>query len=205
VTRGLAAAPCFAALCLAAPAAAQWSDALDPPLPRPAEEATPTPVDEDEDEDEVPFAGPRVQLGYAFYGLADGFGGGDVHAGHVAVFIGLPLPQLRFGVNLEFAGRDYSLGGGDLILRGEGEIGVQLPGLIDPVVPFVSGLGTGGVLLGERFETNISYALGGGGVRLGVEVALFRNLHLHASFAYLRVEMDGAAFDLFQLRLAVGL
>jgi hypothetical protein len=60
-------------------------------------------------------------------------------------------------------------------------------------------------VVGERFETTVAHAFGGAGVELGGEVRVVRNLHLSASLAYHRLEMDGAAFDAFMLRLGLGL
>ncbi|MCZ7683498.1 MAG: hypothetical protein M5U28_33825 [Sandaracinaceae bacterium] len=149
--------------------------------------------------------GPQIQLGYAFYRVSDGYGGGDVHAATVGVFLQLPLPELRVGLLGEVGSHDYSLGGDDLIARGGLELGVQLLGLLDPFVPHVVALASVGGIVGTRFETTVAHAFGGGGLGLGGELRLHRNLHAGFQVSYQRLEMDGAGFDVFHLRLFLGL
>ncbi len=157
------------------------------------------------DDDEGPWAGPQIQLTYGYFKLADGYGGGDTHVAGFEVFFGWAVTELRTGVFAEIGGRDFSLGGDDLVARGGVEIGYQLTGWLDPFVPHISVIGTGGVVVAERFETSVAYPMGGGGVELGAEVRLVRNLHIAVSFSYVRLEMDGAGFDVFMFRAGVGL
>ncbi len=173
----------------------------DPARPR---ASTPEETDEDEAE-EGPWPGPQIQIGYAYSKLADGYGGGDTHAATFEVFVQWPLSQLRTSVFASAGGRDYALGGDDFVFRGAVAVGFQLTELLDPFLPHLSVIGTGGAVVGERFETSVAYGFGGAGVELGAELRVLRNLHLAAAFSYLRLEMDGAAFDLFELRIGFGL
>lgn len=160
---------------------------------------------EDEDEGERPWAGPQIQIGYAYSKLADGYGGGDTHAATFEVFLQWPVHELRTSVFASAGARDYSLAGDDFFFRSAVTVGFQLTELLDPFVPHLSAVVTGGAVVGERFETSVAYGFGGGGLELGVELRVLRNLHLAATFSYLRLEMDGAAFDLFELRIGFGL
>ncbi|HEY8432029.1 MAG TPA: hypothetical protein VIL20_26815 [Sandaracinaceae bacterium] len=154
---------------------------------------------------ERPWTGPQFQLGYAFYRVSDGYGGGDVHAGGIAVHLPIPVPELRLALDAELGARDYSLGGDDLLARGSVEIGARLVGLLDPFVPHAVAIATFGGIVAKRFETTVTDAFGGGGLGLGGELRLYRNLHAGFQIAYLRLEMDGAAYDVLQLRLFAGL
>jgi len=154
---------------------------------------------------EEPWAGPQIQIGYGYWKLADGYGGGDTHLAGFEVFVGWPVSQFRTGFLAEIGGRDYSLGGDDLVVRGAVELGFQLTDLLEPFVPHISVVGTGGAVVAERFETTVAYGFGGAGIELGAEVRLVRNLHVAVSVAYLRLEMDGAGFDVFSFRAGVGL
>ncbi len=230
MTRALASLALTLCLALAGAGAAAAQDAedaedalglgqrLDRPLPRAprGEEANADDGDEADDGEDVdgedvdgeaerPWPGPQVQLLYGYTKLADGFGGGDAHTGGVSVFLQWPLEELRTGVSAEIGSRDYSLGGDDLLVRGALEVGVQLPRIIDPLVPHLSVLLSVGGLVGQRFESTVAHAFAGGGLELGAELRLLRNFHLAASFGYQRWEMDGAGYDLFLVRLGAGL
>jgi len=203
-----------ALLCVwAAPAAAQA-----PPLGVAGELGDPSGRDEPEtddaedaaedegDEDEaLPWNGPQIQLGYTYWKLADGYGGGDTHLASVEVFIHWPISMLRTSFLAELGGRDFTLAGDDFVARAAVSIGFQLTDLLDPFVPHVSVVGTGGAVVGSRFDSTVAYAYGGAGVELGATLRIVRNLHVAMSFSYLRLEMDGAAFDLFAFRAGFGL
>ena len=195
-------------LALAAPAQADLGlgrRLAQPQLEAPPEEPPPEAPTAPAPDVERPWPGPQVHLAYSFYRIADGYGGGDVHAGSVEVFLQLPLPELRLGALGEIGSRDYALGGDDLVVRGGVEIGVQLVGWIDPVVPYASLLVSFGGVVGERFDTTVAHAFGGAGLALGAALRIHRNLHLDLHGSYQRLEMDGAAFDVFMLRVALGL
>lgn len=205
--RPLAAALAALALAaLSAPASAQanlgMGRRLGRPLPR-APEPVEAPAAAPEPRDA--WVGPQIQLGYAHLKLSDGYGGGDAHLADLAIFVQTPVSELRLGLRGEIGARDYSLGGDDLLAIGGLEIGFQLTEWLEPLVPHVSFVVSFGGLVGERFETTVAHAFGGAGLELGVALRLFRNLHLHAAFGYQRWEMDGAAFDLYQIRLGAGL
>ena len=154
---------------------------------------------------EPPPQGPQIQLGYGYYRLSDGHGGGDVHAGGLEVLIPLPVRQLRVGLVGELGARDYSLGGDDFIVRGGVELGLQLPDLFEPFIPHVAVLGSVGGVIGQRFETTVTHVFGGAGIALGGELRIYRNLHVGAQGSYQRMEMEGASYDVFMLRLYAGL
>ena len=221
----------LACLALAAPADAQLGRALDDPgapAQRDADEPreASSPSDEpslgralgDPDrvlereappppraEPEAPWPGPQIQLGYSFYRISDGHGGGDVHAGGAEIFVQLPIPELRVGLLAEVGARDYALGGDDLVVRGALELGFQLAHMLDPFVPHVSLLVSFGGVVAERFESTVAHAFGGAGLALGGELRVARNLHLGAQASYQRLEMDGAAYDVVMIRLFAGL
>jgi len=159
----------------------------------------------EDDEEDGPWPGPQIQLSYGYWKLADGYGGGDTHTASFEVFLHWPISQLRTGFLAEGGGRNLSLGGDDLSFRGAIEIGAQLTGLIEPLVPHVSIVGTAGAIVGSRFDTTVAYAFGGAGIELGAALRIVRNLHIAASFSYLRLEMDGAGFDVFMFRAGFGL
>lgn len=154
---------------------------------------------------EAPWPGPQIQLGYSFYRISDGHGGGDVHAGGAEIFVQLPIPELRAGLALEVGARDYALGGDDLVVRGAVELGFQLAHMLDPFVPHVSLLVSFGGVVAERFESTVAHAFGGAGLGLGGELRVARNLHLGAQASYQRLEMNGAAYDVVMIRLFAGL
>jgi len=149
-----------------------------------------------------PWTGPRVELVYSHYVLVDGHGGGQVHA---AVFGGyLPLSPLRLGISAEMGVRDYALGQDDALVRATLVAGYQYFGWL-PVAPYVAALGSAGIVFGKRFRTPVSHWLGGGGLEVGADVNLVKSLFLGIGLAYLRVAMEGEGFDLYVLRLRVGL
>jgi len=113
--------------------------------------------------------------------------------------------MLRTSVLAELGGRDYSLAGDDFVARAAVSVGFQLTDYLDPFVPHVSLVGTGGAVVGSRFDSTLAYAFGGAGIELGASLRIVRNLHAAMSFSYLRLEMDGAAFDLFAFRVGLGL
>ena len=198
------------ALALPATAGAQAAELglgrrLDRPLRRAPEPREPPEEEPDGGEDEGPWPGPQIQVGYSYWKLADGYGGGDTHTAAFEVFVHWPVSELRTGVLGEIGGRHYSLAGDDLLFRGAVEIGFQLTEIIEPLVPHISFVGTAGGLVGERFETTVVHAFGGAGIELGAALRVVRNFHLHASLSYLRLEMDGAAFDVFAFRVGAGL
>lgn len=215
------------ALLLAAPASAQHlGDALDDPsgpsaarptrraragreglgdaLATPSVRARPRRAPPPVEEPPTPYLGPQIQLGYSFYRMADGYGGGDVNAGSVGIYIKMPIPELRLGLIGELGVHDYSLGEDGLIVRGAIDVGFQLVRLLDPLVPHASFIISFGTIVGERFDTTIAYAFGGAGIALGAELRLVRDLHIGLEGSYLRHEMDGAAFDVFMLRILLG-
>lgn len=151
------------------------------------------------------WPGPRVGLDYTYLRLADGWGGGDTHAAGIAAFLQWPVSELRTGLRFEMGGRDNTRSSADIYARGALEVGVQLTGLLDPIVPHLSGVLTVGGIVGERFETTVAHAFAGGGVELGVTLRLVETLHVDATFGYLRLEMNGAAYDAFLFRAQLGL
>lgn len=151
------------------------------------------------------WPGPRVQLGWSFYRLADGYGGGDVHAASVEVFVQFPWPELRFGVLGEVGARDYAFGGDDLVARGTLEVGFQYAEKLDPFVPHISALVSAGGVIATRFESTLLHAFGGAGLALGGELRLYKNVHAGVQVSYQRLEMTGAAHDVFMLRLFLGM
>lgn len=175
------------------------------PASNPSGPGAPDGTGDSADRAELPWPGPQIQLAYAYWKLADAYGGGDTHSASVEVFLQWPVPQLRTGLLGELGGRDYSLAGDDLVARGALELGFQLTEVLDPIVPHLSLIVSAGGVVGERFETTVAHAFGGAGLELGAALRTVRNLHATASIAYHRFEMDGAAFDVFMLRLGLGL
>lgn len=178
---------------------------LDDPSGAPRDRADGEADEADDEEDDGPWPGPQIQMAYAYSKLADGYGGGDTHSAAFEVFVQWPLSQLRTSVLAAAGGRDYSLAGEDFVFRGALSVGFQLTELLDPFVPHIAVVGTAGAVVGERFETTVADGYGGAGVELGAALRIVRNLHVTATFSYLRLEMDGAAFDLFELRAGFGL
>jgi hypothetical protein len=151
---------------------------------------------------EAPWEGARVELGYTHYSLADGAGGGKVHAATFGGYV--PTGVLRLGGYAEGGSRQYELGGDDLLLRATVLAGYQHLGW-RPFVPFIAAVATVGVVIGERFHTSVSSVVGGGGLEAGADLRLVRNLWAGLSLAYMRVGMQGLGFDLLVLRVRIGL
>lgn len=163
-----------------------------PPLSQPAEEA-----------ESEPWNGPRVELGYSYYVLGDGFGGGGVNAVSFGGY--LPTGKLRLGLLGEAGVRDYTLGSDDAVVRGTLVAGWQGVGLTRYFVPYVQAVASAGFVLGQRFATTFVDPLFGLGVEIGVEVNPVRTLHFGASLAHVRADLDGLAYALWVVRLFVGL
>lgn len=150
------------------------------------------------------WQGPRVELGYSRYRLSDGYGGGLVQGFNFGGY--LPTGAARLGMYGELAVRDYSLGQTqDAIVRAAVMAGYQQWKGLGPFVPYVVAVGTGGVLFGKRYHTPVSQTLWGAGLELGADVALVRHLWAGASFSWLRITMRGLHWDLYLIRLRVGL
>jgi hypothetical protein len=151
---------------------------------------------------EEPWQGARIELGYTHYSLTDGAGQGKVHAATFGGYV--PTGVLRLGGYAEGGGRQYGLGGDDLLLRATVLAGYQH---LDwrPFVPFVAAVATVGVVVSERLHTTTANVVGGGGLEAGADLRLVNNLWAGLSLAYLRVGMQGLGFDLLVLRLRIGL
>ncbi|MFK7987067.1 MAG: hypothetical protein AB8I08_13670 [Sandaracinaceae bacterium] len=173
--------------------------------PTEASETEPPDEREPPPEEGSSWVGPQVGLHYSYLRLADGWGGGDTQAGGMTGFVQWPVSELRTGLLFEMGSRDNARSADDLVMRGALEIGFQLTELADPVVPHISAVVTVGGVVGERFETTVAHAFGGGGVEAGVSLRVFGTLHLDATFGYLRMEMNGAAYDTFLFRATLGL
>jgi hypothetical protein len=204
-----------AALAAPAPRAA----AKTPPVPAPgvpeedgARLATPPPGDlapspevpADSSAAARPPSPPRVELGYARYRFADGYGGGGVHALHFGGY--MPTGALRLGGYGEMGMRDYSLADStDAILRATVVAGYQHLAGLGGLRPFAAVVGTGGVMFGKRFSTPLSYTMWGAGLEIGADVLLVERLWAGASFSWIRLTMDGLRYDLLMIRLRMGL
>jgi hypothetical protein len=150
------------------------------------------------------WQGPRVELGYVRYRIGDGHGGGVVHGAQFGGY--LPTGPARLGLHGELAGRDYSLGRStDMLVRGTVVAGYQHVGRGWPVVPYVAVVGTGGVLFGKRFATAMTNTLWGAGFEIGADAPLKAPLWVGASFAWIRLTMDNLRYDLWVLRIRMGL
>lgn len=183
----------------AAPRAPGPASLLGDPRPDEGEEPEPAEVVE---EAGAPWDGPRVELGYTHYVIVDGFGGGDVHAGFFGGY--LPTGALRLGGSAELGGRDYSLGQSDLVLRATIVAGYQhLP--TRPIVPYAAVVATAGVVLGKRFRTPVAHPLGGAGLEIGADLNLVRTLYVGVGLSYVRAALDGPGYDLWVIRLRIGL
>jgi hypothetical protein len=115
-----------------------------------------------------------------------------------------PEPHVRTALWGELGSHDYSLGSDDLVFRAWIEAGAQFAEL-DPLVLHASLVVTLGGLVGQRFESTLAYVLGGAGIEAGATLRIYRNLHAGLTLGYLRLEMNGASFDAFLLRLSMGL
>jgi len=180
--------------------AAETAEGLGEPRPegrRPEREEPSEPPGEEE-----PWDGPRVELGYAHYALADGYGGGDVHAALFGGFV--PTGVVRLEGWAEAGSRSYSLAQNDALIRATVLVGYQhLP--LRPFVPYAGVVGTVGILIGKRFRTPVSHFFGGAGLEIGADVNLVRTLYVGLGLAYLRVSKQAVGHDLWMLRLRVGL
>ncbi len=153
------------------------------------------------DEPEV-WQGPRVELGYSHYVLSDGLGAGSVNAGSFGGF--LPLGWPRIGASIEAGVRSYENGPDDFLGRGNLMLGYQHLGL-DRFLPYITLVGTMGVLLGKRFSTPISHMLYGAGVEIGADVNIVRSLYAGLGFSYIHASMWDVSYDLFIFKVSVGL
>ena len=150
-----------------------------------------------------PWNGPRVELGYAYYVLGDGFGGGGVNTFSFGGY--LPTGRFRLGLIGEGGVRDYTLADDDAIVRGTLVAGWQGVGLVDYVMPYVAAVASAGFVVGQRFATTFIDALLGLGVEIGFEVNPVRTLHFGASLAHVRADLGGLSYGLWVLRLFAGL
>ncbi len=146
--------------------------------------------------------GPAVELGYTHYNLYDGANGGDVHAGTFGGF--LPFFPIRIGGWAELGTRKYSLGSDDFIARANIIAGYQYFGW-RPFAPYVGATASVGVTFGRRFATSQAWGFGGGGIEVGADLNLVRNLWVGLSAGYQRVAMAGSGFDLWVFRVRLGL
>jgi hypothetical protein len=160
--------------------------------------------------DDVPWNGPRVELGYAHSVLPDlpraagTDGAGSVHAITFGGYAPI-LPQLRLGLLGEGGSRAYALGRDDLLLRGTLVAGWQGVGLLPHLAPFVVATGGLGVLIGQRFSTTLTSLVTSVGLELGLEVNPVRTLHLGAAFGHAITHVDGLRFGVWQVRVFIGL
>jgi hypothetical protein len=189
------------AIAFAAPANAQEGAAAlgEPPegstRRRPREEAPPPAPDE-------PWGGPKIELGYSYYAISDGFGGG---ATHTATFSGfLPFAPFRAGIGAELGGRVYDLGADDFLIRANLYLGYQHMGF-GMFAPYAVVVGAAGALIGKRFSASQALAILGLGLEIGADFPVLEPLFLGASFAYIRADVDGFGYDFWTLRLRVGL
>ncbi len=148
------------------------------------------------------WQGPRVELGYTHYVLSDGLGAGSVNAGSFGGF--LPLGWPRIGASIEAGVRSYENGPDDFLGRGNLMLGYQHLGL-DRFLPYITLVGTMGVLLGKRFYTPISHMLYGAGVEIGADVNIVRSLYAGLGFSYIHASMWDVSYDLFIFKVSVGL
>jgi hypothetical protein len=187
-------------LSIALPAHAQETvEALDEPpegstRPRPREEPPPPP--------DEPWAGPKIEAGYNYYAIADGFGGGDTHTASFSGF--LPFFPFRAGIGAELGSHGYDLGADDFLIRGNLYLGYQHMGF-GMFAPYAAWVGTAGTLIGKRFSTSQALVLVGMGLEVGADFPIADPLFLGVSFAYIRADVDGFGYDLWTLRLRAGL
>ena len=151
-----------------------------------------------------PWAGPRVELGFMHYGFDDRAGAG---ASNAFTFAGwLPTGRLRLGGLGELGARQYALGPNDALARAQIMVGYQhLGGDLGPVVPYAVVVATVGVVVGKRFHTSFASSVYGMGLEAGVDLRLVRTLWTGIGVGYQRVTSDGLAYDLFTVRLSLGL
>ncbi|RLB57358.1 MAG: hypothetical protein DRJ42_00675 [Deltaproteobacteria bacterium] len=157
---------------------------------------------DDPQDGEEPWSGPAVELGYTHFQLPDGFTGGSVNAGSFGGY--LPTGPIRVGARAEIGTRGYSLGSDDAVVRGAILGGYQYLGWL-PFAPYAAATVSVGVVFGQRFSTPEAWAFGGGGIEVGADLVMVRNLWIGLSFGYERVSMAGFGFDLWVFRLRLGL
>jgi hypothetical protein len=181
------------------PAHAQDGDAAAiESVPSPSEPRAERPASETH-----PWTGPRVELAFRIYSLADSVGGGSVNS---ACFSGyLPTRFVRAGGGLEAGGRAYEHGRTEGLMSGNVFAGYQHLHDLGRVVPYVVAVGELGVLFGKRFHTPISRSLRGAGVEIGADVNLVRNLFVGLGLSYMVYSMDDLSYDTFGMRLSIGL
>jgi hypothetical protein len=150
-----------------------------------------------------PWRGPRVELGWAHYSLADGHGGGSVHAFSFGGY--LPTKRARLGGWAELGSRNYALGQNDLLVRAVAAAGYQH--LVDYSIwlPYVVVTASMGGLFGKRFHTTQTDFIYGLGLEAGLDINLVRSLFFGLSFGYSRLAYGGVADHVFELRLRLGL
>ncbi len=151
----------------------------------------------------LPWTGPRVELGYRVYSLADSNGGGAVNSVTFSGF--LPTRFLRAGGGVEAGGRAYEYGATEGLFSGNAFVGYQHLGDLGRVVPYVVAVGELGFLLGKRFHTPMAQFVRGAGVEIGADVNVVRNFYLGLGLSYVVYSINGLSYDTFGLRLSMGL
>ena len=142
-------------------------------------------------------------LGYSFFRLRDGHGGGQVHAGHFGGF--LPVHWARLGASAEIGVRRYTLGGNDAILRVGLEGGIQHARGWGPLHPYASLRATFGLALTERFSTTLREPLRGFGVAVGADLRIAGPAHVGVSLAFMRIGLGDLAHNTMELQVRFGL
>ncbi len=155
------------------------------------------------DEEDNAWDGPRLEVGYEYFDLSDGHGGG---ATHMAMFGGfLPIvPQLRAGLSLMGGIRDYAYEDNDLFFGARAIVGYQYTDW-NGVLPYLGGTLMGGAVIGERFTSSVAFGLIGLGVEAGLDVRLVNSFYAGFGLGYTRADMAGLAHDLLIVRLRIGL
>jgi hypothetical protein len=116
----------------------------------------------------------------------------------------LSTSPVRLGAWAELGVREYALSSDDFLARAALIAGYQHLGF-RPFLPYIGVVGTVGVAVGERYHTPGSWVFGGAGLEGGADLNLVNNLWIGVGLSYLRVSMQDNGFDLFILRLRVGL
>lgn len=145
--------------------------------------------------------GPRVELGWARYAIADAWGGGTVDTATFGGFV--PTGAVRLGGYAELGVREYTLAADDAVFRGTLLGGYQHLG--GDLVPYACLAGSLGLVVGKRFHTPQSRVIAGLGLEAGLDLRLVKTLFVGASLSYQRATMNDLAYDLFTLRLRIGL
>lgn len=149
------------------------------------------------------WTGPRVELGYRIYSLADSAGGGAVNSATFSGF--LPTRFLRAGGGLEAGGRAYEYGPTEGLFSGNAFVGYQHLRDLGRVAPYVVAVGELGFLLGKRFHTPVTRFARGAGIEIGADVNVVRSFYLGLGLSYMVYSIDGLSYDTFGLRLSMGL